>query len=106
MTELEKAELLQTMCERTLTATEMTAFLAIAKNVVLNRMYPFGVPTGVTEVPARYAEKQVIIACFLLNKVGAEGETVHNENGINRTYGGADVPADMLKEITPFVGVI
>ena len=37
----------------------------------------------------------------LLNKRGADGESMHIENGINRHYGAAEVPAEMLREIVP-----
>ena len=35
---------------------------------------------------------------------GSEGQTSHTENGITRQYESADVPASMLKTITPHVG--
>ena len=42
----------------------------------------------------------------MLNKRGAEGQLQHTENGIQRQYENADVPASMLKPVTPHVGVI
>ena len=47
---------------------------------------------------------QVEIAAYLMNKRGAEGETYHGENGVNRTYENASVPASMLAGVTPFCG--
>jgi hypothetical protein len=67
-------------------------------------VYPYD--STVTEVPNRYETKQVEIAVYLYNKRGAEGQTAHNENGINRTYESADVPESLMRGITPFVGVI
>ena len=66
---------------------------------VLARCYPFD--ENRTEVPARYESTVIEIAVYLLNKQGAEGETVHNENGINRTYESAYVPESMLAVVTP-----
>ena len=43
---------------------------------------------------------------YLINKRGAEGETTHNENGINRAYESASVPESLLGRVTPFAGVI
>jgi hypothetical protein len=57
-------------------------------------------------VPDKYATNQVEIACYLLNKRGAEGETYHSENGINRSYENADVPESMLSRVLPFAGVL
>ncbi|MDD3230631.1 MAG: hypothetical protein PHE09_15635 [Oscillospiraceae bacterium] len=49
----------------------------------------------------QYNELQIQIAIFLYNKQGAEGETAHNENGVNRTYENADIPDSLLEEIIP-----
>ena len=57
-----------------------------------------------TDVPRRYGYLQCEIANYLLNRRGSEGQLVHTENGINRTYEKADVPESMLSEIIPHVG--
>jgi hypothetical protein len=79
-------------------------YFEIAGEVIMRRVYPYG--SDNTEVPRQYLFKQYEIATYLLNKRGAEGQTVHNENGINRTYESADVPHSMLKDIVPFVQVL
>ena len=66
--------------------------------------YPYA--SDITEVPAKYEKLQCEIAAYLLNKRGAEGQTAHSENGISRSYESADVPASMLQEIIPYVGVL
>lgn len=81
----------------------LDAYLAIAAEIILNRLYPFD--HSKTEVPEKYARTQICIAVYLLNKRGAEGELQHNENGIDRTYESADVPESMLKDIIPHCGV-
>jgi len=78
----------------------LLTFLSIAGDVVLQRCYPFDPEK--TEVPLRYQTRQLEIAVYLLNKRGAEGETAHNENGINRSYEAASVPESMLRGIIPF----
>ena len=82
----------------------LLTLLSISAQKILDRAYPYD-PT-VTEVPARYETKQVEIAVYLYNKRGAEGQIVHNENGINRTYESADVPESLMRGITPYVGVV
>lgn len=82
----------------------LLTLLSISAQKILDRAYPYD--TTVTEVPARYETKQVEIAVYLYNKRGAEGQTAHNENGINRTYESADVPESLMRGITPYVGVI
>jgi hypothetical protein len=80
----------------------LSFLLALAGQKILDRLYPFD--STVSEVPSRYRLKQVEIAQFLYNKRGAEGETEHNENGVNRKYENADVPESMMRGLVPFVG--
>lgn len=82
----------------------LSTLLVLAAQKILDRAYPYD--PEVTEVPPRYAGKQLEIAVYLYNKRGAEGQTSHDENGIRRTYESADVPESLMRGITPFVGVI
>jgi hypothetical protein len=82
----------------------LLTYLNVAGHKIINRAYPYG--TEETEVPARYEFLQCEIAAYLLNKRGAEGQLIHSENGISRSYGSADVPEAMLNAVTPMVGVI
>lgn len=54
----------------------------------------------------QYETLQLEIAQFLYNKIGAEGETAHNENGVDRTYENAHIPDSMLDCIVPLGKVI
>lgn len=84
--------------------------LLSAKNAILARRYPYTeYPTdeaGETTLEKRYEDLQIRIAIYLYNKRGAEGQTVHNENGINRTFESADIPESILRVVTPYVGVL
>lgn len=82
----------------------LLTLLSISAQKILDRVYPYD--STVTEVPNRYAMKQVEIAVYLYNKRGAEGQTVHNENGINRTFESADIPESIMRVVTPYVGVL
>lgn len=82
----------------------LTVYLTSAGRKIINKAFPYD--SAQTEVPPRYDFLQCEIAAYLWNKRGAEGETSHNENGINRSYENADVPPSMLKEIVPFCGLI
>ena len=81
----------------------LSIYLDIAKTIILNKAYPFG--NQPEDVPEKYENTQLTVAVYLYNKRGAEGETQHNENGINRTYESADVPESMLRNVIPFVGL-
>ena len=78
----------------------LLAYLELSGQIVLNKCYPFDKTQ--TVVPDCYQPNQVEIAAYLLNKRGAEGETRHSENGIDRAYESASVPESMLKPIVPF----
>ena len=105
MTDYDLLTMLKAMVEPGDTDDTLFAYLMIAKHKIINRLYPYGNGDG-KEVPFRYRPLQVEIAAYMLNKRGAEGETAHRENGINRTYADADIPKDLLSQITPFCGVI
>ena len=79
--------------------------LNAAGSIVLNRRYPFGYAEDAA-VPAQYEYTQVRIAVELYNKMGAEGQTGHNENGINRSWEAGDVSPSLLKQILPGCGSV
>lgn len=81
----------------------LMVLLQQSEGIVLNRRYPFGPPPTAT-VEARYEHIQIQIAVELFSKMGAEGQTAHNENGISRTYEAADVSPSLLRKIIPLVG--
>ena len=82
----------------------LTVYITLAGMKIINKAFPYD-PTQ-TEVPSRYDFLQCEIAAYLWNKRGAEGQTAHTENGINRQYENADVPYSMLKSVVPYCGVI
>ena len=82
----------------------LLALLSLAEGKILERLYPYD--HSKETLPTRYVGKQIEIVVYLYNKQGAEGQTVHSENGISRTYESADVPESMLRGIAPFVGGI
>lgn len=83
----------------------LSILLSQAEGIVLNKRYPFGVPEDAT-VPRAYEHIQLQIAVELFAKMGAEGQTAHNENGIYRTYEAADVSPSLLKRIIPICGSV
>ena len=109
MTEVEKLSLLRAMVgtpntEENWSDDVLTSYLTIAGRKIINRAYPYD--DTITDVPRRYGYLQCEVAAYLLNKRGAEGQTAHSENGVNRSYESADVPESMLSEVIPHVGVL
>lgn len=80
----------------------LEVYLKMAEQKILNRMYPFKLDYDGIEVPDRYVMTQIKIANYLINKIGAEGQIQHIENGIHRNYGDSDIPDGMMEEIVPF----
>ncbi len=101
MTQLERLKIRIT---EKVTDNELEDILESAKAVILSRRFPFGEQPG--EIEDRYKDLQIRIAVEMFNKRGAEGETAHSENGVSRSYASANVSEDLLREITPKVGVV
>ena len=101
MTQLERLKIRIT---ENVTDVELEDILESAKAVILSRRFPFG--EHPEEIESKYKDLQIRIAVEMFNKRGAEGETAHSENGVSRSYASANVSEDLLKEITPKVGVV
>lgn len=103
MTTSEKVSMVQTLLLNDSKATDalVEVLLTDAENAILRRLYPFGVPETVTAVPSLYETLQCKLAVRYFARMGAEGETTHDENGINRHFGTVN-DEDLLMEITPY----
>ena len=100
MTQAEKITRVKTLLDNDPQATDslVTVFLADANDTILNRIYPFGIPSEITEVPDRYVSFQCRLAQRYFLRRGAEGEIAHDENGVNRTYQSVN-DEDILRNI-------
>lgn len=106
MTDEEKLTRLEVLISPDTASMELlTALLGQAEGIVLNRRYPFGAPDYAV-VPAAYEHIQLQIAVELYSKRGAEGQTGHSENGVNRSYEAADVSPSLLRKIVPVIGSV
>ena len=83
----------------------ISAFLDMAGDAIYN-FVDIDRSHNKEEILSNYGGVQARIASAWLNKRGADGQLVHNENGINRTYESGDIPASILRELTPICGVI
>ena len=101
MTQLERLKIRIT---ETVNDAELEDILESAKAVILSRRFPFGEQPE--EIENKYKDLQIRIAVEMFSKRGAEGETSHSENGISRSYASANVSEELLREITPKVGVV
>ena len=107
MTNAEKITTVQTLVENDASATDavVTVYLKDAESAILRRLYPWGIPETVTDVPSEYEMLQCKLAMRYFLKRGAEGEYIHDENGTNRHYGSVN-DEDLLSEVVPYAKVI
>ena len=76
------------------------------------RLMPFSSCTTCPSAPilenssTAYEHIQLQIALELFSKMGAEGQVVHDENGMKRTYEASDVSPSLLRRIVPVVGSV
>lgn len=82
----------------------LTTLLSIAETKVLARLYPFDDEKSI--VPNRYQKNVLEIAVYLYNRRGSEGELVHDEGDIRRSYASASIPEAMFAGIIPYCGVV
>ena len=76
-----------------------------AEFAILARRFPFGYDEETTVLPSAYDDLKIRIAMDLFNKIGAEGQLSHSENGVQRTYESSWISESLLREVTPRVGV-
>ena len=102
MTQLERLRI--RIPETDISDIELEDILESAKAVIMSRRFPFS--EYPPELEERYKDLQIRIAVEMISKRGAEGETAHSENGVSRSYSSAGVSEELLREITPKVGVV
>ena len=86
MTDLEKRSALAIRIAPDMDSDDvLDSMLSSAGSLILNRMYPFGYADGI-QIPTRYEDIQIQLAVELYTQRGAEGQTGHSENGINRSW--------------------
>ncbi len=77
----------------------LSAHLQMALDVI-NDKRQF-TPTETQLVEPQYENIAVEMAVASYNKIGAEGQVMHGENGINRQYEGGMYPSSLLGLIVP-----
>jgi hypothetical protein len=106
MTDNEKIAMVKALIGDDPTATNelIAVYLHLASNKMLERLYPYDSEKGESDIPERYDTIQCELASRLFLRRGSEGETTHEENGVNRSYGSVD-DSDILQRLTPFAKV-
>ena len=106
MTNEVKIEKLKVLISPDTASDELLLFLLEqSEGIILARRYPFGPPEGATLSPL-HEQIQIRIAVELFSKMGAEGQTMHIENGVHRTWEAGDVSPSLLRQIIPVCGSV
>ena len=106
MSHEEKVILVQTLIGADEQASDalVSVYLEQAKEAILNRRFPFGYEAE-TEVPKMYELAQCRLAARYYLRRGAEGEQIHNEDGVHRHYGSVN-DCDILDEVIQIAKVL
>lgn len=106
MTENEKLERLVALISPDTASNDLLLnLLEQAEGIILNRRYPFGAPEGTT-LSALHEQIQLRMAVELFNKMGAEGQTEHAENGVTRKWEAGDISPSLLRLVIPVCGSV
>lgn len=76
--------------------------LESARAAIMAQRYPF--QEWPDELERRYLDLQFRMAMDIYAKIGAEGQTSHSENGINRAWESSWISEQLLSEVTPLAG--
>lgn len=114
MDQLEKLRLLLGNSADEFEDEQLELFLERAESAIMDKRYPFLDWTEEDDngnrlypLESRYYALQIEIAIALFNRIGAEGEAQHTENGVYRTYqSGGDIPNELLNRVTPKAKVL
>lgn len=98
MTDDEKLKMLKALSDES-DEKLLSAYLTMAKNMCLRKRFPYG--DGTETLDKKYDDIQINVALYLYDKRGAEGETRHTEDDVDRTYDSAYVPDSYFRGIVP-----
>lgn len=106
MTNAEKIAMVKTLVENDAGATDevVTVYLTLARNAMIERLFPYDSTKDSGDVPVRYDTIQCELAARYYLRRGGQGEIDHEENGVNRSWASVD-DADILERLTPFAKV-
>ena len=109
MTDVEKLARLKTLLSSSSgdeipTDDVLTEYLSISASEILNWLYfRTSVPEDVTKVPAEYENVQIMAVISAVNIIGAEGESLHIENGTHRQFKYDDLIAYIRSHVHPYM---
>jgi hypothetical protein len=111
MTDAQKLEIVRTLLDDGSgympTDSTLHTYIQVAGGEILSWMYHLvgGVPSYVTEVPAKYENIQIYAVVAGWTHAGAEGQSVSIENGVHRHFDYTDMLDYIHNNVLPYVRV-
>jgi hypothetical protein len=110
MTEADKIQMITTLLDdggQLPSKEKLDTYLSLARQEILSWRYSLvgGVPADKTDLPPRFEVTQIYSVVAGYTHAGAEGESVHNENGIQRTFKYSDMLDYIHKNVIPIMRV-
>lgn len=109
MTDIEKLTRLKTILQDDETPDNvLSEYLDISAAEILNWLYirKGGAPITVTDVPVQFEQIQIMAVVAAVNIGGAEGQSIHTENGVHRVFKYDDLVAYIHSHVPPYVAVV
>jgi len=85
---------------------ELNTYLMFAENAILDHLYSAMTRPDDAVLMMQHETVQIQAVIAGLNAQGAEGEAMHSENGISRTFKYSDMIQYIESHIMPYVGGI
>lgn len=87
--------------------TLLSGYLDLARDAIIDHLCSLYTPVGgMSDVPQKYDQVQVMAVVAGYNLIGAENETVHIENGIDRHYKYSDMLAYIENHVIPYARIV
>lgn len=106
MTDEEKAALTGALMGDAPGDDVVEAYLGVARDLILEARNPFSADPTAESWEARYDRLQCEVAVELMSRRGAEGQTAHKENGVDRTWAEAGVSSSLMGRVVPRARVV
>lgn len=106
MTDEEKAALVRTLLGEDPGDAVVEGYLGVARDLILEARNPFSADPTAENWEARYDRLQCEVAVELVARRGAEGQTAHKENGVDRTWADAGVSSALIGRVVPRARVV
>ncbi len=85
----------------------LNGYLNLAKDTIIGHLCSVYAPAEpILDVPPKYEAVQIMAVIAGYNLIGAEGEVIHNENGIHRHFEYSDMLSYVEGHVLPYARIV